>query len=64
ARSGSASMTGIRGRGILPLPRTAHILVRRPFGVFPRHGRRFGKGTRYRNSKSNSKNNPESNSNS
>jgi len=33
-------MSGIRGRGILPLPRTAHIHVRRPCGVFPRHGRR------------------------
>ncbi|MDL5365462.1 hypothetical protein QSH18_07575 [Xanthomonas sp. NCPPB 2654] len=43
ARSRSASMSGIRGRGILPLPRTAHIPVRRPFGVFPRHGRRCGR---------------------
>ncbi|WP_236614883.1 hypothetical protein, partial [Xanthomonas sacchari] len=34
---------GIRGRGILPLPRTAHVHVRRPFGVFPRAGRRFGR---------------------
>ncbi|WP_217693784.1 hypothetical protein, partial [Xanthomonas graminis] len=43
ARYRSASMTGIRGRGILPLPRTAHIHVRRPFGVLPSHGRRFGR---------------------
>ncbi|WP_267104719.1 hypothetical protein [Xanthomonas sacchari] len=43
ARSGSASSPGIRGRGILPLPRTAHVPVRRPFGVFPRAGRRFGR---------------------
>ncbi|WP_371182375.1 hypothetical protein [Xanthomonas sacchari] len=35
ARSGSASIAGIRGRGILPLPRTAHIHVRRPSGVSP-----------------------------
>ncbi|WP_206751322.1 hypothetical protein, partial [Xanthomonas sontii] len=33
---------GIRGRGILPLPRTAHIHVRRPSG-FSRLVRRFGR---------------------
>ncbi|NYF22384.1 hypothetical protein HDC36_003860 [Xanthomonas sp. JAI131] len=43
ARSGSADAPGIRGRGILPLPRTAHIHVRRPFGVFPRSIRRCGR---------------------
>ncbi len=37
ARSGSADAPGIRGRGILPLPRTAHIHVRRPcWGFSPR----------------------------
>ncbi|MBB5877848.1 hypothetical protein GGR66_003237, partial [Xanthomonas sp. 3498] len=30
-------------RRALPLPRTAHVPVRRPFGVFPRAGRRFGR---------------------
>ncbi len=31
-REGSAIVPGISGRGILPLPETAHILVRRPSG--------------------------------
>ncbi|MCW1777180.1 hypothetical protein NB693_22795 [Pantoea ananatis] len=30
-------------RKVMPLPRTAHVPVRRPFGVFPRAGRRFGR---------------------
>ena len=45
ARSGSADAPGIRGRGILPLPRTAHILVRRPSGFSPAHPP-LRKGTR------------------
>ena len=45
SRSGSADAPGIRGRGILPLPRTAHILVRRPSGFSPVHPP-LRKGTR------------------
>ncbi|MBB4127450.1 hypothetical protein GGR77_002764 [Xanthomonas translucens] len=45
ARSGSADAPGIRGRGILPLPRTAHIHVRRPSGFSPVHPP-LRKGTR------------------
>src|SRR5215213_11459308 len=45
ARYGSADAPGIRGRGILPLPRTAHIHVRRPSGFSPVHPP-LRKGTR------------------
>ncbi len=45
ARSGSADAPGIRGRGILPLPRTAYIHVRRPSGFSPVHPP-LRKGTR------------------
>ena len=34
-RGGCAVPAGIFGRGILPRPKTAHILVRRPCGVLP-----------------------------